>query len=374
MKPFIYSILFFLSITSIHAQNEELVLRNSFEVNENTILNLDIDNATIQFQESNNNTISFAYSIVFSDNSEETKYKVFKNINANVAKDNNVINLEVKNSMYLGELHTLNVDFNIYQENIKEFFKIRNPNKFLYKSKDSVISEINSSLGPDVNDFFKKLKRDNPNKDFGKSSRKFKQKFIIKAPKYLLIKIKALHSKINFNYDLLKPIELNSFNTYLKFKSLQSNKNKFSLHSGIFQSEKVTGGTYFFKDVKKVSIGTISDVKLDTENSKIQIGELGKHVKFNDYSSNFNFYNFSKNFTNFNLVGDYSELSLYKVKESNYEMNVTGYNTALNLNNAKTTFGVSGDKKLTKILEKKPKNNATDKIDIELINGIINIK
>ena len=46
------------------------------------------------------------------------------------------------------------------------------------------------------------------------------------------------------------------------------------------------------------------------------------------------------------------------------------------MNEIKATFGISKEKKLTKILEKKVKLNETSSgnIEIELKNGILNIK
>lgn len=374
MKPFIYSIIFLFTINTTFSQTEELVLRKSFDVDQNTILSLDVDNTNIQFVESTDDKIHIAYSVLFEKNSEEVVFKVFKDLYANATKSNNVVNLEVKNSMYLGELHALDVNIETYTKHIGEYFKSIKRNEFLYKSKNALLKEINFSSGLGSHDYFKKLKRDNPNKNFGKSNRRFKQNFIIKAPKYLLLKIRALHSKITFNYDLLKPIELNSFKTYLKFKRLESKQNKFSLHSGIFQSEKVVGGTFFFKDVTKIRIGSISGTKLKTETSKIQIGEINRNVEFMDFNSKLHFYNFDKNFVKLDFVGDYSELNFYNIKDENYAMHVFGFNTALNLNSVKTTFPLKKGQKLTKILEKKAKNNSKNRVYIELKNGILNIR
>jgi hypothetical protein len=209
MKPFIYSIVFVFTISTSFSQTKELVLKKSFEVNQNTILNLDVDNATIQFVESTDNKIHIDYSILFNKNSEEVVYKAFKDLYVSATKKNNVVNLEVKNSMFLGELYFIEVDMDTYKKHIKNYFKNIRRNKILYKSKDSLLKEIYFSSGPESNDYFRKLKRENPNKSFGKLSRKFEQKLIIKAPKYLLLKIKALRSKINFNYDISKSIELN---------------------------------------------------------------------------------------------------------------------------------------------------------------------
>ena len=375
MKPFIYSIVFVFAINTSFSQTEELVLKKSFEVNQNTILNLDVDNATIQFVESTDNKIHIDYSILFNKDSEEVVYKAFKDLYASATKNNNVVSLEVKNSMFLGELYFIEVDIDTYKKHIKNYFRNIRPNKFLYKSKDSLLKEIYFSSGTDSNDYFRKLKRENPNKNFGKLSRKFEQKFIIKAPKYMLLKIKALRSKINFNYDISKSIELNSFKTYLKFKKLESKQNKFRLHSGIFQSEKVEGGNYFFKDVTKVSIGSISDAKLDTETSKIQIGEVGKNVDFKDFNSKLYFYNFYKNFETFKLTGDYSKVYFFD-KKNTVSLTAFGNTTAINFDDQKFNFEPRKRKNKFIMLEKKVKNkeNYYGHVDLNITHGIIDIK
>ncbi|ARV15891.1 hypothetical protein [Polaribacter sp. SA4-12] len=376
MKPYIYSILFLLSINFSFSQTKELVLKESYEIDKNTILDIDIDNASIVFEESNDNKVHLDYSILFDKDSEEIQYKVFKGIKAKSSKVNNKINLDVKNSMYLGELYSLDVDINTYKEHIRGFYSNKRKNELFYKSKDSILKEIDFSLGTYTDDFFKNLQLDNPNKDYGKSSRKFKQSFIIKVPKNVKINIKALHSKITFLYNIEYPIEINAFKTYLKFKKITSNKNRIILSNGIFQVEKVIDARLEFLDMRKVVIGEVSNVNLASETSKIQIGEIGKNVLFNDFNSKLHFYNFGKKFTTFNLIGDYTDLNLYNVKESNYSMNINGFNTVLNMDDNKTTFGGSNEDKLTKILEKKPKENivSNGNIAIELKNGIINIK
>ncbi len=375
MKQFIYSIIFVFTVNTSFSQTEKLVLKKSFEVNQNTILNLDVDNATIQFVESTDNKIHIDYSILFNKSSEEVVFKAFKDLYASATKSSNVVNLEVKNSMFLGELYFIEVDIDTYKKHIKNYFRNIRSNKFLYKSKDSLLKEIHFSSGPGSNDYFRKLKRENPNKYFGKLSRKFEQKFIIKAPKYLILKIKALRSKINFNYDISNSIELNSFNTYLKFKRLESEQNKFSLHSGIFQSEKVVGGNYFFKDVTKVAIGSISDAKLNTETSKIQIGEIGKNVDFEDFNSKLYFYNFYKNFVDFKFVGDYSKVYFFD-KKNTVSLTAFGNTTSFVIDKQKMSFKPRKGKNKFMMLEKKVKNkeNYYGHVDLNITHGIIEIK
>lgn len=378
MKQFIYSILFVLTIHTVFSQSQELVLKDNFETDENTILNLDVDNVTIEFEESPDSKIHLDYRILFKKDSEDLIYKVFNDIDAKVSKEKNVVKLEVKNSPFLKELYNLDVDPMIdldrFKKLMKDYMKTRKEIPLLYRSKEALLNEIEFSLGSDLHDYFKRLKKNNPNKNFGESGRKFKQKFIIKVPKNLKIKIKALHSRITFHYDIDKPIEVSSFLTYLKFKKIDNAENRFNLTNGIFQSEEVVGGIYNLKDLRKTVIGSISNAKIDAETSKIQIGEIGFNVTVNDLNSKLYFYNMSRNFSKLNITGDYSELTLYKVKNSNYSMNVFGKNTVLNMDNKKTTFGVSGDEKITKILEKKAKNaNPYGNIEVVLKNGIIKI-
>lgn len=378
MKQFIYSILFVFTISTTFSQTQELVLKDKFETNESTILNLDVDNVSIEFKESPDNKIHLDYRIVFKKDDEDLVYKVFKDINAKVSETKNVVNLEVKNSGLLRELYNLDVNPMINPERFKklmnDYMKTRKEIPLLYRSKEALLSEIEFSMGSDLHDYFKRLKKKYPNKDFGESGRKFKQKFIIKVPKNLKIKIKALHSRITFHYDIEIPIEVSSFLTYLKFKKISNAENKFNLTNGIFQSQEIIGGIYNLKDLRKTAIGSISNAKIGAETSKIRIGEIGKNVELNDYNSKIYFYNFSNQFDQFKYTGDYSKLFFYNVKASNYSMNVYGYNTTLNMNNEKTTFGSSKEKKTTKILDKKAKNNnSSGNIELELKNGILNI-
>ena len=374
MKPYIYSILFFISIQIAFSQTKELVLKESFEVDKNTLLEIDVDNTSILFEESFDDKIHFDYSILFEKDSEDVVYKVFKGIKAKATKTDNTVVLDVKNSMLLGELHSMDVGLEVYKNYIKDYFNSRKKNEFLYKSKDSILNEIDFSLGHDTNDYFKKLKLDNPNKDFGKSPKKFKQYFIVKVPKYVKINLKSLHSILTFTYDVTSPIQANSYKTYYKFKKINHPENSFNVTMGIFQAKEIVGGNYEFKDTNKIRIGLASNTVFKTETSKIQLGEIGKNVSFTDFNSKIHFYNFREKSDKINFTGNYSEFNLYKVKESNYAMTVYGFNTVLNMNNIKTTFGDSKKEELIKILEKKPKTEPFSTINIQLKKGILNIK
>ena len=376
MKPYIFSILFCVITSISFSQTKEVILKKSYKVDESTALEIDIDNASIVFEESNDNKIHFDYFILFNEDSEKAQFKVFNGVDASSSKINNKVKLIVKNSMYLGELYSLDVGMEAYKKHIKDIFSSINKNQFEYKSKDSVLKEISFSKGSYTDDYFKKLKIENPNKNWGKSASKFKQYFTIKVPKHVKIKLKSLHSIVDFNYDLEQTFILNSFKTHFKFKNILAKENRIIASNGIFQAEEIHNGRIEFLDMYKVVIGEISNVSIATETSRIQIGEVGKSVDFNDFNSKLYLYNFSKNFTKFNLTGDYSELNFYKVVENNFSMDISGHNTVLNMNENKASFGVNKEEKLIKILQKKRKENVPflGNIEVVLRNGILNIK
>lgn len=376
MKPYIYSILFLLLTSISFAQTKEVLLKKSYKVDENTILNLDLDNVAIVFEESFDDKIHFDYSMTFIRYPERRKENLLKGVNVKTSKKGDIVNLDVKNSMYVGMGNSPLYPMDSLKSAITNYMKFYKKNSGLYKTKDSLINEIKYSLGGELDSYLFSNKGKYANDAFIKKQKDIDKIFIIKLPKYVAIKIKALHSSLSFNYDIKKPMTANTFKGKLKFEKLLSKQNKFELIHGFFQVKEIKGGTYFFKGVYPTKIGSVSNTKISSETSTIKIGEVGENVSINDFSSKIYLYNFNENFTKFNLTGDYTELNLYKIKETNFSMDVFGLNTTLNMNNTKTSFGTSKDDKFTKILEKKRKENLPylGNLEIELKNGVLNIK
>ncbi|MDX6745605.1 hypothetical protein SHK09_02275 [Polaribacter sp. PL03] len=380
MKPYIYNITFFFFFIAFNltSQTKENIIKKSFKVDENTILNLDLDNVAIVFEESFDGEIHFDYSIIFGRYSKRKREIIINQSKTKVSKKNNLVSLKVGNSEFLGINLTYMLDFNSkdYLTSFKDYVKYEKARKHIYKSKDSVLKELASSEGNNLTNFMKRNKENYKDYSSIKDKKVMIKKFVIKVPKNLKIRIKAIKTDITFNYDLVKPFTINSFKGVFRFKNIIGKENRIISSNGIFQAEKVTNSRLEFLDMSKVLIGEISNTDLVTETSKLETGEIGKNVSINDFNSKLYLYNFSQNFSKFNLTGDYSELNFYKLEDNNFSMDVFGHNTVLNMNDTKTTFGLSKDKKLDKILEKKAKESKTSSgtIAIELRNGILNIK
>ncbi|UAM98086.1 hypothetical protein K8354_17685 [Polaribacter litorisediminis] len=376
MKPYIFSILFLLSVTISSAQTEEVILKKSFKVDENTVLNLDLDNVAIVFEESFDDKIHFDYNMTFIRYPKEKKQKILKGVNVKTSKKGNIVTLDVKNSMYVGMSKSPLLSMDSLKVAITSYWKYDKKNRGVYITKDSLMNEIKYSLGSELDSYIFNNKKKYANDDFIKKQKDIHKSFVIRLPNYMRIEIKALHANLTFNYDLKETMMANTFKGKLKFKKILSANNKFELISGFFQAEEIAGGNYKLKNVYPAKIGFISNAKIDLETCRLKIGEIGKNVSITDFDSKIYLYNFHKNFTKFNLKGDYTALNLYKVKETNFSMDVFGLNTTLNMNGTKTSFGASKEKQLTKILQKKRKENSPFLGNIEVIlkNGILNIK
>lgn len=386
MKPYIYSILFFFAVNISFAQTKKVLLKKSYKVDENTILNLDLDNSDIHIITSKDDKIHFNYEITFYNYSQRKIEDLLDESIIKLSKKQNKIFLNAKNSAYLGIdiKHKFIFDFkdfknpvnNAYKDYIQNYFKTFRERKNLYKTKDSLIKEINYSIGSDLDNYVKKDIDNYPLKKPLKTDRKIDKRFIIEVPKYVQMKIKSFDSDIKCDYDIETDFKLESFKGFFKFKKINGKTNEITSSNAILETHGIRNATLQFRDMYKLNFGTISNSKLELEKSKTQIGQIGKDVSINDTNSKLFIYNFSENFSKFNLTGDYTELNLYKVKETNFSMDIFGKNTVLNMNNTKTTFGTSKEKELTKILQKKRKDNIPflGNIEAELKNGVINIK
>lgn len=376
MKPFIYSIsVFFLLIAlNVSGQSKYSILDKSFDVNEQSILNLDLTNIAVLIEESFDDKIHFNYEITFGRYSKR-KQKIIKGqIKASTKSKGNLISLTVNNSAFLGVSST-HLSMDSLTSAIKDYAVTFKSKKNMHKTKDSLLSEIRTSGGSDLRDFINRNRERYEDKEFLKTRKIIIQTFKIKVPKYVQIRLKGIESNVTVKYDVNRKFIANTFKGTLKVKNVLSDRNTFSITNGIFQAESLSGGNYSFKDAHKILIGKVSNLHLTSEASKLEIGEVEKNVQVTDFNSKLYFYNFNNRFGQLKYDGDYSELFFYNLRESNSSVDVYGHNTALNMDDIKTTFGLSKEKKITKILEKKVSKDqiSSGNIHVKLLNGIVNI-
>ncbi len=375
MKQSIYSIVFFLIVSVTFSQTKEVMLKESFKVDANTTLNLDLENVAILFEESFDGKIHFDYSMTFGRYSKRKREMIKKQAKVKVVKKNDLITLNVKNSMFLEANYQSFISIDSLIFSVDGFVKSFKANKNQYKTKDSLVNEIKFSEGNNFRNFLKRNKNKYKKNTSFKNKKVIKKVFIIKVPQSVTIRLKALHSNLVFNYNIHKPIVAHTFKGHLKFKKIESVENEFFITNGVFEAEEITGGSYNFKDVSKTLIGSVSNSKISTETSKIEVGEISKNVKIKDFNSKFNFYNFSKSFKSFNLKGDYSKLHFFKNTDV-YSLTANGNTTAFNINKQKFSFEPrkKGLDRFIMLEMKAPKNKQSyGHINLNITHGIIEI-
>ena len=386
MKPYIFSILFVFITSFSFSQTKKIMLKESLNADENTILNLDLDNADVHIIASADGKIHFNYEITFYNYSKRKINNLLDESVIKTSKKNNQIFLEAKNSRYLNIdlMYRPNVDYKnfenpinkVYKDYLKNYFKTLRDIEKLHITKDSLIEEIDFSLGSDFNSYIKRNIDNYPLSKPLKTDKKIQKKFVIAVPTNVRLRINAIESDIKCDFDITTEFRMDSFKGNFKFRRIIGKNNKITSSNGILETDGIRNTKIDLRDMSKVNIGSISKSNIKLESSRVQIGEVGENVEINDFSSKLYLYNFNENFTKFNLTGDYSELNFYKVVENNFSMDIFGHNTVLNMNNTKTSFGVNKEKELIKILQKKRKENEPflGNIEVVLRNGILNIK
>ncbi len=378
MKQYIYSILFFIVTTISFSQKKEIVLNTVYKTGSNSTLNLDLTNVGVIFEESPDNNIYFNYEIIFSRYSKGRRENVVNQSKIKISQEKNLINFKMRNSSFLGFGYhfTFDEETNSMSSLIKNLEYETKIISKKQKTKNQILNEIKLSQESILNNYRKRNYEQYIKTKSFKMKKQIIQNFIIKVPKHVKIRLKANECNISINYKLTSSFVMNSFKGVFKFNEISGVNSRIISSKGIFEANNLQNTRLELIDMYKVKIGEVFNTNLISETSKIQIGEIGKNVSIKDFSSKLYLYNFNKDFTKFNLTGDYTELNLYKVKETNFSMEIFGKNTVLNMNNTKTTFGRSTEQEMTKILQKKRKENILflGNIKAELKNGVINIK
>lgn len=378
MKHLRYKILmlFILVSTSLIAQ-KQVVYQKSYDVNKNSTLNLDITNTTVGIEHSTDGKIHFDYGLEFENYSKKEIKEIIDGINIKTSQIGDHINLEVNSITKINR-----VDYS-FKENISLVYKPdsteinKKINKKEYrKSKDSLLREIRSLGLSDLKKFFKRfsIKYDgNKEKKINTRNIKIKKsRFSIKVPPNVNIKINGNSSQITFLKDIDSEVDINLDNGFLRAKSLTNSLNQINVKNAVFEAEKITGTKYMLNNVSKCLIGEVANTVLETEVSRIEIGEIQQNVEFNDFNSEYFFYNYAPNFNKFSFKGQYSKVHFHE-SLLRYTLKVFGNNTVFHMGDKELKFGPKKDglKSLMLKIKKQPETKSSGNIDFDIVNGIM---
>lgn len=377
-----FKILTLMLITSAMSYGQRhQILKKSIEVEKNTSVVLNFENIYVAIEESTDGKIHFDYKIEFEGYTKKEIQKKLREVDAEVTNFDNHVTLKAKSlNQITFQSFKLTSDHGLYIDD--DLFNKKN-DTVIRKTKDSLLKQIRFnnrtywSKNPleFINGRFKKVDKDgklsnirNGNVDI------FRSQFLIKIPPYVKLNINSRNSGVHFRNDMQNELSISSKQGAIKTKALLNTYNVIRIDNANFEAEAISGGTYNLKNVKNGKIGKMQQVKIDSEFSKIEIGEIAKNTIITDFNSEYWFYNWSKDFERFNLYSEYSKIHFF-YPELNHSFKVIGYNTKNLLGNNEFEIIMQsqskGEKYTMMTKDPHPGEKLSGRIFFDIVHGII---
>ncbi len=365
------SFLCFLATTVIYSQVEQLYTK-TYSSDANTTAFIELNNTSLEIQKSLDNKIHLDFSIDFYKYSDKQKKEYLERHSINFNKDNNHILINIKKNQS-----------NQFSSVSEFFFKNDSTNFSEKKTTEMIISEVDnyngiSSLVKEFIERSSKTEKEKQNRieKYNKRSYRWKKatdNFILKIPENLQLTIKVNKSKIDITEEIKNHVTIRAQKSELKIKALSNKKNDIRLNHGLFFIESIQGGIYNLSSVYRNIIGQIKNCEIESEFSKVQIGEIQENVNINDYNSHYVIYNWANIFNIFNFNSEYSKINIHS-PTTIYSGEISSNNSKLTLPN---TFSKNTElsKNKTKVFTTKIDKsiNNTGHMNINMTNGFINI-
>ena len=349
---------------------KHIIYKENFTTNANTILVLNLKNTAAQVLESPDNKVYIEYTKEFNNTRKKRVQQQLKHLIVSGKKEGDKITYSAKTR---NDIRFSVFEFDelmLERAEKKELLKGFKVQPIARKSLDSVLQDIKLS------DFIYREKVLGAFKIKSRSPRYKKNmqftitKMIIKIPKNVHVRATLENANIVFIDDFSNRATMNVRNSKLKFKSVGHPLNIFDVDNGYFRTKEVTSGTYSFANVKHVTIGQLSNTLINSEFTKVEIGEIGKNNKIVDFNSKYFIHNFHKDFGRLSLETDYTELNIFSPENIEYYLETYGYNTVHYKNGITTKIKSSGKSEPSKMMVI-GKESYPNKIKINTTHGII---
>jgi len=374
MKLFNMFLIVILSSTIYAQQRNVEFYKNSFVTDQNTTAIINLTNTSIIIESSIDDQMHLNYIIEFDGFSEDEIKERLSEINVKATQYDNHISLTaVSESQIPNSLIRFNSDRGISLNDTSTWTK---RDTIIRKSKDSLLKIIRQGTNPYFQNPLKHFKA--INKDGGLDDIKeseidiIKNLFIIKIPPTLKFNINAKDASIYILNDLANEISISQKGGALKAKKISNPYNKIKVSDATFEVEMLQGGDYEFVHINNAKIGSINDIKIISEFSKIEIGEIQEKVAVTDFNSTYWFYNWSENFRRFDLFSEYSKIH-YFFPKSDYSFKAFGNNTVNYVGDITINMQPTKNGEKYNMMGRKASGNGqfSGAIHFDIIHGII---
>lgn len=301
--------------TQFNKAQEVTMISKSFTVNEQSQLLIEIDNETIDIIESPDDKVHVDYRFNFNNQTNKVKRRFTDNFKIKDSVTGNLIRLQNKsrypryrsiglmyNTLYKKTIDTANTNY-----------KIKSVNDFNIEKQKSL--SYNSFYEEYFNERYKDdaERREKLQKKYNRWSRKKTEKnFVIKVPKGLKIDINGNSTILKFKGVIKNKLNIKIKDGRIYGESLNNEENSFNIDNTFVFISNLNGGRVVFDSAKKVSLGTISNVTIESSYSRIEIAQLISSNKITDFSSTYILYNNQKKSAPLDMKTEYSKVHYFK--------------------------------------------------------------
>ena len=381
MKRLIFKLCLLMLITSgSMVAQKKTVYSKVFSADKHTTAIFNIENTTVAIQASKDGKIHFDYSLEFDGYSKKDIEEKLESIQVEATQFSNHVTL-IANS--ITQISNITYAYDAPNGLVLDYdFSNKANDSIVRKSKDSLLNEIRYNAFGNMNLPFKyfndrfKTKDDNGNlRNIRKGNVKIlRSRFVIKIPPYLKLKINGKNAQITMRDDSMNELSVVLKRGYFYAKQLINPYNLFKMENANLRAEAIVGGTYDFNNISEGLIGSMQNVSVSSEFSKIEIGELKEKVAITDFNSEYFFYNWDSNFTRFDLFSEYSKIHLFYPQQTDFSMKVVGNNTkSLYGNKIEINMQPTSKGEKFNMMERKAKGEGhfSGAINFDIVHGII---
>lgn len=372
-------ILMLITSGSIFAQ-KKTVFSKDFSADKLTTAIFNLENTTVAIETSRDGKVHFDYTLEFDGYSKREVEEKLQSVSVEATKFENHITLV---SSSVTQISSVSYAYNAPNGLVLDYDgSAKSNDSIVRKSRDSILEEIRyNSFGKlkapfkYFGDRFKTQDENGKLKNIRKGNVKIlRSQFVIKIPPYLKLKINGKDAQITLRDDSMNELSVVLKRGYFYAKQLINEYNLFKVENANLRAEGIVGGTYNFNNISKGLIGSLQNVNIVSEFSKIQIGELKEKVSITDFNSEYFFYNWDANFKRFDLFSEYSKIHLFYPEDNDFSLKVMGNNTKsmygskIEVNMQPTSKGVKYN-----MMERKAKGEGhfSGAINFDIIHGII---
>lgn len=383
MNKTIYSLitLFFISSFGLMGQSKKKY-QKTFSVDKNTKLKFETHNIDVTFKTWNKNQVKVDFNVNFKNYSDEEINAISNGIviaatMQSTMRESNYLHIRNASPTSIGKLSYRILEGEIRIENM--FFQKEKENR--YKTVTAINKEISENYKGfyDLDGYvlFKddSLALKNIKNTTRKEVQSIRSTYEIYVPKYMMLDLLVNNANVYFEGDITNQIKGSFEESLLEASELHNKNNMISFMSGSVKIKKIVGGNYMLKNVSNGLIGQLENVTLQTEFSKLDIGEITKNVQIKDFKGDFFIYNVADNFERIEMLCEYSDIKMYTIKDQKYYMEAIGNNAVLNDNGTKIIMqpNKNGDKH--KMFTRGKDNPETRKntFKLDLIHGFVTL-